>query len=312
MSGQVGFAVEGTWGTSQTPTIFLPLRSFKPTYDPGIIQSQAIRAGQLAEDRGYPGAIKAGGAMQVELCNTGVAVLLEQLFGAVVVDDANDPIFESTYNLGAPTTGMTVQGGSEDVTGVVRPFTLLGAMANSFKLSTSVSDGIALLDLDLPAKDLVKTTALASASYPVAAPFTFPQTTLTVGGSPFLTATSAEISINKGLKVDRHHLGSRYINQQRNVQRWAKSGSFAAEFESVTMFDHLVAVDDVALVQEWDNGDGQSLTITANIQITGEPPGVSTQGIEPQAVNFRICRPEGGDDADAITAVLVNDEDPTA
>lgn len=310
MSGQLGYAPETVaWGTSATPTKFLPVTQAQPSYVRNPIMSQAIRAGQLAEDRGKPGFIDAGGSVTVELHNLDIARLLRHLFGAVVTSGAGP--YTHTYNLAVPTQGLTIQTGSEQTGGTVTPFTAVGSMVHQWNLSATVSDPVAKLSMDFTAKDIRTDVALATASYADSEPFTAVEASITVDGSPFTTANSFTLTVPKQLKTDRWFLGSPYRNIQRNVSKWPMTVEFSAEFESAAMFQHVVDADDVALVVLWDNGT-DSLEITANMQIVGNPAGLTTQGIEPQTVRGRICRPVGGDDADAITAVLINAESSAA
>lgn len=151
-------------------------------------------------------------------------------------------------------------------------------------------------------------TAAASASYDAAlAPFTFLEGSLSVGGSLVSSARGVRLKANKGLKTDRHALGTRFIREQLEKDMWAFDGSITMDFENMARTINAASADQLALVLAFSNapdGGTDSLTITSNVQIMGDAPSLTGNGLEEQTVNFEAGH--ASSDASAITAVLVN------
>ncbi|MCA1569786.1 MAG: hypothetical protein LC798_05575 [Chloroflexi bacterium] len=146
--------------------------------------------------------------------------------------------------------------------------------------------------------------ALAAASYAATlAPFTFLDASVSAGGVVVASAKGVNLRASKGLKTDRHKLGSRYINEQREVDKWEFTGSISAEFESPAMVRHAASAAQLAFVLAFSNGV-DSLTVTSNIQVTGDVPSLDSHGLQDQTINFEVGH--ATTDASAITAVLVN------
>lgn len=146
--------------------------------------------------------------------------------------------------------------------------------------------------------------ALASASYAATIdPWTFVDATVTLGGSAIASARAATLRCSKNLRAERPKLGSRFGNEQLVEGRWEFTGQITADFENMTVITAAAAATQLALVMSFVNGN-DTLTITSNVQIEGDTPSLSTNGLEEQQINFRVGHT--GTDAQAITAVLVN------
>lgn len=145
--------------------------------------------------------------------------------------------------------------------------------------------------------------ALASASYAATLdPWTFLDASLTIAGSPVQSCRAASLKCNKGMKADRFHLGSRYINEQLEVDQWDFTGSMTADFDNMDMIRHAASAAQLALVFSITNGT-DSLTFTANIQTIGDVPSLTGNGLEEQTFNFECGH--AGTDAQTISCVLV-------
>lgn len=150
--------------------------------------------------------------------------------------------------------------------------------------------------------------AAASASYDAAlSPFTFVEGSVSVAGTTVASARGVSLKAAKGLKADRHSLGSRFIREQLDQERWTVDGSITMDFESMARTLNAASAEQVALVLTFSNapsGGTDSLTVTTNAQISGDPPSLTTNGLEEQTVNFEVSHATS--DGSGITAVLIN------
>lgn len=308
MAGQVGWKSEANFGTGVTVDTFMPVLAANLTIDQGYLRSSGIRAGRRTRSAGRLGAKTVGASVEMELPNTSIAALLKHVFGAVSTTGAGP--YTHTFTPGTHLAkSMSVQVGIEDTTGTVRPFTLTGTKVDSASISCSVGE-LAKLSTDLTAQDYTTGTAIATASYSTSlVPFTFIEGSVTVNGSAVASARSATLSINKGLKTDRHVLGSRLIREQLEQDHFEVMTEITADFDSLTLFDLIAAGTQVDSVLTLSNGT-QSLTITTSGQVVGDPPSLTNPGIEEQTI--RLDHSHATSDASAITAVLTNAESSAA
>lgn len=303
MAGQIGWKREATWGTAVVVDTFVPPISSTLNVDEGWMRPAGIRAGRRVRPLALLGARKISGSVDLEMPNVSVASLLKDMFGAVATTGAGP--YTHTFTPGDANESLTLQTGVQDATGTVQPFTASGVKLDSWELSAAVGE-FARLKFDWTGKDLVTATALASASYAAGlVPFTFVQATLTVSGSSVASARAVTLRASKGLRNDRHVLGSRLIQQQLEEDRFEFTGSITADFDSLTLYNLQVSGGATALVVTLSNGT-DSLQVTTNVQISGDAPSLQKHGLEEQTINFEVAH--GTSDASGITAVLTNTE----
>lgn len=304
MGGQVGWKSEAAFGTGVVVDKFMPVLSANMTIDEGYLRSSAIRAGRRTRSLGRLGAKTVGASITMELPNTTLATFLKHVLGAVTTTGVGPYTHEFTPGEHSGLS-LTTQVGIEDSAGTVRPFTLTGSKVNSATISCSVGE-LAQLSADLTAQDYTTATALAAASYAAGLmPFTFIEGAVSVNGSPVASARAATLTINKGLKTDRHVLGSRLIREQVEQDHFEITTEITADFDSLTLFDLIAAGTAVTSTLTFDNGT-ESLVIETNGQIVGDPPSLTNPGIEEQTI--RLDHSSNTSDADTITATLVNSE----
>lgn len=303
MAGQVGHKSEATWGTAVTVDTFVPMLSASISIDEGYMRPGGIRAGRRTRVPARLGRRVVSGSNELELPNTSIASLLKHLFGAVVTTGAGP--YTHTFTPGpAVSKSQTIQVGVEDSSGTVRPFTASGAKVDSFALSGAVGD-YAKLKYDYTAKDIVTATALASASYSTISPFGFLDVAISVNGGAVVSANAFTFSGAKGLKKDRHVLGSRLIREQLEQEKFEYTTEVTADFDDFTLFNLGVAGTQVASVITISNGT-ESLTITCSGQVIGEPPSLASNSLEPQTI--KLDHSHATADASTVTAVLINSE----
>ena len=303
MSGQLGWKNETTYGTAVTVDVFQPVLSVRQRVDEGYIRSEGIRAGRRTRNPARLGRRVVGADVEMELPNTSLAVLLKHYFGGYA------------FGAGAPNThtntpgahlskSLTFQGGVEDTGGTVRPFTYDGAKIDTWTISAAVGE-LAKTSFGFTAQDVTTATALASASYATITPFSFVEASVTVNAASVASANAVTVTCNKGLRNDRHVLGSRLIREQREQDRFEFITEITADFDDLTLYALQEAATQVASVLTLSNGT-ESLIITCSGQVVGEPPSLENQGIEPQTI--RLDHSHASSDASAITAVLSNTE----
>lgn len=303
MAGQLGIKTETTVGTAVTPDIFVPVLSAKANIDEGYIRSNGIRAGRRTRNPGRLGARVVGGSVELELYNSSVATLLKHAFGAVSTGGS----FVHTYTPGAHLgKSFTLQLGIEDTAGTVNPFTFSGCKMDSWAITAAVGDGLAKFSFDFSAKDVTTATGLAAATYGTLTPFSFVEATVkSVNGADVVSANSVTYSCSKGLRSDRHVLGSRTIREQLEQQKFEYMTEIQADFDSLTLFNLAVAATQVASILTLSNGT-ESLAITSSGQVVGDAPSLENHGIEPQTI--RLDHSHASADASTVTAVLTNSE----
>ena len=304
LAGQIGFKSESTWGTPVTVDLFhcgLLSESIKNRYE--RIDSRGIKAGRLINHAWATGRKVIGGRVELELWDQPLATLLTHMFGDVQTTGAG-PYTHTATPADLTGKGLTVQIGRPDVNGTVQPFTYEGCKVASWELACSVGE-IPTLMLDLTAEDEATGTALASASYPSAAPFTFVHGDLKTAGSSIATVDTVTLSGDNALRTERFKIGSALTLEQLENGVRAYVCRFTADFESLVEYNRFINGDEFALVLVFNNGS-ESLTITCNVRYDGETPELS--GPEQLTFDGEAMITSGTSDAAGITAVLINDE----
>jgi len=304
VSGSVGWKSESVYGTPVVVDKFMPVLGADMSIDEGYLRSSGIRAGRRTRSLGRLGARTVGASVSMELPNLTIATLFKHILGGVVTTGTGP--YTHTFTPGTHIgKSMTWQVGIEDTSGTVQPFTLSGAKIDSATLSCSVGE-LAQLSVDVTARDYTTGTALAAPSYAAdLVPFTFIEGSVSVDGSPVASARSATLNVNKGLKTDRHALGSRLIREQLEQDHFEVTTEITADFDNLTLFNLIAAGTPVDSELVFDNGT-DSVTVTTRGQVVGDPPSLTNPGIEEQTI--RLDHSSNTSDADTITVVVVNGE----
>lgn len=145
---------------------------------------------------------------------------------------------------------------------------------------------------------------LATASYAAGwRPFSFDECVVSLNGTQVASANKLSLHGVKGL-VKRPVLGSRFSYAIREQDGFKFDSTITADFDDYSIFLLRSAATVVTEVITFSNGT-ESLVFTTSGQIVGDPPGVSTHGVEPQTIKVRHS---GTSDANTITGVLINTE----
>lgn len=305
MDGQLGFKTESTWGTAVTVDQFhqgwtggFISRSGTP------IQSRAIRNGRLTPTCVVPSTKTYAGSVNLELVNEPMATLLRHMFGTVNTTGAGP--YTHTASPSARNQSLTVQAGIEGVDGTVRAFTAAGVKIPGWTLSCSAGE-LAMLSLDLNAKNYVTGTALATASYPSECPFSFIDGSVSIGGTEIAVVRDFSLSCTSSMASDRVFIGDANIAEQIPTGADNYTLGFNSDFVDLTLHD--LADTEVAAVVALSDGVN-SLTITMNVYVDPTTPDAAGREDLSSFEFSGFC--VGTSDANAITAVLVNGESSAA
>lgn len=219
LAGQVGFAVETTFGTSATPASFIePLEAVDlrdtSTWETG----GGVAAGRMQRlvTRRRRTAYGAAGTLPLEMTNRYMGKLLQALMGTTVtpVQQGSTPAYLQEHVLADPFgKSLTVQSGVPDQGGVVRPYTLVGGKVTGAEFSCSQGQNLRA-NFDLIGRELVETVPLAAAAYPTdLAPFGWPDLTIKVGSTvaaatPVAGIRGVTCRVGRPSREDRNYAGS--------------------------------------------------------------------------------------------------------
>lgn len=194
------------------------------------------------------------------------------------------------HDIGKPITGTGIPAGT-----TIRSFssaTSATLSANATASGTGVTFTIGV--------------AMASASYTAGmAPFSCVDACLQLAGSQ-LPCKGFTVDVDKHLDNDRGVVCDYYpLEQKRGPDAWTISGSIDHWFDSDAIEILAENGNEAALVATFSNGT-ESLVLTLNVQIMGDPTPMDTVGVQTQSTKWEAG--SSSSDAAALTAVLTNGE----
>ena len=144
LAGQVGLIKDATWATYQAPTKFLPFLSESMGGGPEPLLSEAIIVNRLHTDANQHtiGNETYKGDLQFELYDHSIAALFEACLGTLATTGAGP--YTHTFTPGEPLPSYTLQVGTPDATGTVRPKTYTGSKVESWELAAEVGKIVTL------------------------------------------------------------------------------------------------------------------------------------------------------------------------
>lgn len=302
VQGQMGFKTEVTPGTAVTVDKFHGgWLSGNPVVDQKPLVSRGMRGGRRTPTCVSRGPKKVVGQFNFELMPAPMATLLKHLLGTVGTTGAGP--YEHTATLASLTgDSFTAQVGIPDSGGTVRPFTYKGCKIQQASIKANL-EAIATMDLTVVAMDYVTATALASASYLDACPFTFVHGSVTVDGTPVTQVQAFEWTLSRSLRTEVPQ-GQVTIDEPLETDMPEIRVSVETEFKDLTLHD--LANTDVAIVLDFDNGT-EELEITTNVFL--EPTTPQHTGLDGKLIPFPFTgMVKGATDADALSMVLTNGE----
>jgi len=299
---QIGFKSESTPGT------LVVVDQFPPFVSEGLGQvinylDTATISSRHTLSVTKQGTKEVGGSVSFELANVDFATLLTHMMGTVATSGSGP--YEHVATPGdLEGKSMSWQVGRPDSSGTVRPFDYAGCKIGSWTISAEVGS-IATMDLDLVGMTEATGGTLATASYDATwEPFVFTEASLTLAGTSIATVRSLSLTGTNAVER-RVRLGSGTSKEPLQIGRRTYEGTVSMDFDDLTEYAKYVAGTQVALVALFDNGT-DTLTITCNVQYTGETPVVGGQELLEQSLPFRALHATS--DASAITLTLSNTE----
>ncbi|WP_144267575.1 phage tail tube protein [Leifsonia xyli] len=253
LAGQVGIAPEGTYGTFQTPTRFLPISKAQLTKVKNTIGQSWLGAGRLMDlGAGRVVTTRGGkGTFDLDVTNRGMGLLLQALMGTTVtpIQVGSTAAYTQTHALADTVDkSLTVQAGIPDATGTVRPYTFLGAKVTDATFTFEPGKEVTST-FTLDTQDVIESQTLAAASYVTTMrPFVGTDTSVKVGMFGSEVAVSGvkkvTIKIERPQNAARYYLGGQGLKAQPLLNAMTKiTGTIEADFIDKTIWADRFASD---------------------------------------------------------------------
>jgi hypothetical protein len=202
LGAQLGFAAESTYGTSVTPTRFLPFDDESLSLEQRWSQGNGLAAGRTVRLAGQSVQTtrSAGGSVTMDFATKGMGLLIRHMIGSSISSPTivSGSAYRAYHELGDFTgLSLTTQVGRPQPDGTVRPYTYTGCKVASWELSQSENENLKLT-LEFVAQDeKVTSPALATATYTTGME-AFPATTLVakIGGTASTASSVVSVSGN--------------------------------------------------------------------------------------------------------------------
>lgn len=300
LAHQLGLAAESTYGTAVTADHFYEDVSCEFDLIQEEIESAALRADNLVlrQDRRVNDRRGVEGSIELEVMTSGFGLIFLHMLGAVAITTPGGGTLsrDHTHTI-ADLYGksLTIQGGTPDVGGVVRPFNWLGCKVASWELSQETG-GLLMLNLTIDGmdEDADGTPALASAIFPARNIYHHGQCAVTVDAGAF-DASTLSLSGDNALATERRFLRASTLKKEPIHEGLREfTGELVGEFESLTAYNRFVSKTPAAVVFTWtgaliEGAINYKLQITMpSVIFTGETPKVSGPGIVEQPLPFKV------------------------
>lgn len=247
LGGHFGFGLEGAWGTADTITQKLKLRTggdgvVKTVYE---ILSEEILNYYRDDSESVAGNISVGGPLTFAMQYEGYELLLKHLLGAVsssqpdVTNDANTWL--NTYTmLAALPEGLTFEIDIDTHEKVVE-----GGMIARAEFSCDVN-GLLICTINIIGEDMNLTTSPTGAlSFPTAAYIDYADkptsTTVVQYNNTDIEVANLRWYFDNSLDADRRFIGTNLISRPTRMGKVDCGGSFQIEFDATTEYDDFVA-----------------------------------------------------------------------
>lgn len=245
LDAQLGFATESVYGTRVAPATFVPFESESLQVTPNFVDAQPLMAGVMVQPQGLKIPTTKGGEGSIEtyLFDRSIGKLLNMLHGKTVTPSTPSggtlsKQFVHEIGTSSPVgKSLSIQVGRPDTSGAVRAFDYVGCKVTQAEISIE-NDGAAMLSLDIDPRDEATGNSLAAASYAAnAAPFTFRNWTIDIGGTSHTHVRSLTITIPLEMETERFHLGNSGVKDEPLVNA-VSDIVVAAQVEFASMADH--------------------------------------------------------------------------
>lgn len=313
MSGlhaQIGLAAETDYGTAVTVNRFYPFNEDGLEQEIDRLESEGIIAGArvLRSEQWSPGNRSLTGDIGMELWRQNTALLWTHMLGSIT-STATGGIATHTVTPGDLTgQSLTVQKGIPTPGGAsVVPITWAGSKIQSWEVSLSAGE-IATLGLTMIAQTETTGTALAVASFgtEAAAPFTFVDGSITLGGSD-ICVREISIESENNLADDRRCIGQDYVDEPVEMALREFTGTMTLEFTDTVQYQRFTDGSETSVVLALSASASAQTTITMNVRYDGTTPTVSGRDLVVPDVPYK-CIASTTSDASAISVTVVNSQ----
>jgi hypothetical protein len=217
LGGSVGIAAESTYGTWVTPTRFIEVRDFKMQERPKISQGTGLAYGRFIDlgSRRRETWTDAGGTLDLEFLNSGMALLLVNAMGsnATLAQIGTTSAYSLTANIGTPDNQnyMSMQALVPNTAGTLFQQNFHGCKVT--KVTWTIDrDNPLMWSLDIDSQQVSTSESQATPSYTAnTRTFTFQGMNFKVGafGSEATIdgVKKMTVSIERGLEVNRIYMG---------------------------------------------------------------------------------------------------------
>lgn len=297
LGAQLGIAAESTYGTFVAPTRFPEFNKESLVLKKTTAQSQGIAAGRLMarSDRRVVTQREASGAVELEVANKGMGLLLQALMGTTVtpVQQAATAAYLQTHTL-ADTWGksLSIQKGVPLTTGTVTDKSFVGCKIVSAEFSCEVG-GMLVATFEFDAKDCVETETLAVASYTSASPFHFGQMGVKTGTYSSETALDGvrkmSLKIERPQAVDRFYANQSALKAQPISNDLVKiTGSLEMDYVATTIDDLHTSDGATSLVWEFV---GPNIALTHYETFRVKVPAIKIDDSPPTVEGYEVIKP---------------------
>lgn len=312
--------VESTYGTSVTPTLFLPVTAANIVDPPpAMIDFGGIRYGEYGmneQDIAFGPRVDGSVTFESALLQTGFETILGHIFGSITTTSTT-PTRSSSITV-ASTNGkyMTAQ--------IIKPFhdgssslvqTAKGCKFTQASLSMT-KGGVIRLSATMDARNVVESVSSTTASYSTSSrPFLWHKTsTATIGGTA-VDCSGWTLDITRPLETNTNSLGTTGLKSEppNNGQTTISVTLNDVVFNSTTHYARVVStassdrIKALVLTTTSDDNTSQLLTLSATkcIYMSGPPDGLTRDQFRiPQNLTFQVVYPTGG--GTPLTATMVH------
>lgn len=334
LGSSVGFGVESTFGTSVTPTNWMPVTSQSLSLDVEHMISEGIRAGRAVPQttRYVVNKKGASGDIEFDALANGMGLILRHMVGderaySTTKTTVTTGVYSYSFRPGTLMTSssLTWQLGIADRGGVVRTGNVPGAVVSEWEVSNEI-DGLLTTSLSIAGRDWVPSASdITSVSYATGTElFSFAGGAATVGGTA-AEVRSISLSCSHGLDLERYQIASSTLRSQpvQNAMREI-TGSFEMEFgagpgtwATDSLMDKYRAGTVVALVATWTSPTAISGTYYPSISfsipkalITSATPTVEGPDMVMQTVEFMALE-DSANNVEPLTVTYQSSENLT-
>lgn len=299
LDAQLGMAKEVTFGTPVAVSRFFEFNSESIVPTVTEISRMPLGRGRFQRTTQHRTYVKgASGDFEIDAVNKGLGLLLEQMFGAVVVtqvDDTDEYVQVHTpHASGKRGLSATVQVGVPSTDGMVNPFTFSGGKITGWTMNAALDD-ILKISTSWNFASQTTQTALAVPSYPDdLLAFTFLDGTLSIDGDPVATMKSISLTAEEAMDTERDYFGNVRGEPLANGEL-VYTGQFDSEFNDMDAYNAWVSgteIVDLAITfaagEIPGTGNPYKLEITIpSLKYTGEAPQVSGPEVVQQNLPFK-------------------------